>query len=465
MTNSLFITGSSGSIGSRLLEKLDHNHFDHIYCLSRKKDCLPNSIKGNGKFHSIRAGIYDSENYKSSLANCKTVIHLAAATGKAPQEEYFDINAKGVDFFVEKCKRVGVINFLHVSTIAVKYKAKSQYHYARSKEIGERVIQNSGLNYTIVRPTVVIGENSGSWESLKRLATTPIVPLFGNGKSQIQPIYIDDLIDCLLSIIEGGTFLNETYELGGPEQITYDSFLRKIHQAYYGKEPRVIRVPIKFLMRIISLFEKWFYSVLPLTSGQLSVFANDSVIDANGLFNKHAPGMKSINDMLGLIVGRHKEELRSTLLDRECHALMNYLLHMEPTTYVMSKYRQAHSRSADLRGYPLNRFDGFLMALAVRSPVMAKLVDTYTAIFFKASTFRKKAILMMAILENATPTYIYFEEQDASTILTVVLKLLQKGIVFLFTLLLSILLLVPIKTLFSLTSKSSPEAKTLWTES
>jgi NADH dehydrogenase len=233
-----------------------------------------------------------------------TVIHLAAVTGKAMPEEYFKVNAKGTQFLIEQCQKARVRNFLYISTIAVKYPDKSHYHYAQSKELGEDAVKNSGLNYTIVRPTIVIGQDSPVWNSLSRLTRLPVTPIFGDGTTRIQPIYLDDLVDCILSILYERIFANETLEIGGPEVITFKDFLSQIHFAYYGKQPRVVHIPLKPLMHILSILEKRFYSILPVSVGQLYAFGNDGTIQRNRISQRHTPCMKNVQDMLKLVTNK-----------------------------------------------------------------------------------------------------------------------------------------------------------------
>jgi len=301
--NSLFITGSSGFIGRSLLSKIDPTKYRHIYCLSRNVRTTAESPTHHKNVRFAEGSIYDYAIYAPYLASSGTVIHLAAATGKVGRDEYFTINAKGTQFFIDQCKQAGVQNFLYTSSIAVKFADKSRYYYAQSKELGEHAVRNSGLNYIIVRPTIVIGKDAAIWKSLSSLARAPITPIFGDGTTKIQPIYVGDLIDCLLSIVYENAFTNETFELGGPDEITFENFLRRIHYLSYGKEPWVIHIPLKLLTSVLSTLEKGLYSLLPVTAGQLSAFSHDGTIQMNRIVRRHLSQMKGVDEMLRLVIG------------------------------------------------------------------------------------------------------------------------------------------------------------------
>jgi NADH dehydrogenase len=297
---SLFITGFSGFIGSHLIRRINPRRYQKIYGLSRTQG---SPIKGVLKnFQLVKGSIGDPESYASYLSSCDTVIHLAAATGKAAPEAYFSINAEGTRRLVEQCRQAGVKNFLYVSTIAVKYLDKRRYFYAQSKEMGEQAVRESSLNYAIVRPTIVIGKEAAIWQALSGLGRRRILFMPGDGKTRIQPIYIEDLINCLLMIVNEKLFSNEVFELGGPEAITFERLLKQIHRAYHGKEPSVIHLPLKLLTQALAFIESRLTAALPISVGQLSAFNNDGTIEMNRLFRRAAPQMKSINGMLREVV-------------------------------------------------------------------------------------------------------------------------------------------------------------------
>lgn len=299
---SLFITGSTGFIGRRLVQRIDPVRYGRVYCLHKSPIVdLPSAFKRK-HVEVIQANILDPQSYTSYLGEADTVVHLAAITGKRRQEEYFSVNSEGTKVLVEQCKRAGVRRFLHISSITVKYPDKSHYYYALSKESAEFAVKQSGLAYTIVRPTIVIGSDSPTWKSLLKLVKLPIIPVFGNGSALIQPIYVDDLIDCLLSILAETQFEEETLELGGPEQVTFENFLTIIHRWYRGGEPRKIHVPLRPILSSLSVLEKSLYSMLPVTRGQLCAFANDGTIDVNHIFDRHRSQMKNIDEMISMVL-------------------------------------------------------------------------------------------------------------------------------------------------------------------
>jgi len=295
---SVFLTGATGFIGRHLLARLQERGHETIHCLIREGHDIAARSTSNGPVRYVRGDLFSTEAYGTHLTETDTVIHLAAVTGKADPKAYFRVNTEGTKSLLEQCKKAGVKNFLYASTIAVKYENKSRYLYAQSKERGEELVKQSGLNYCIVRPTIVLGPEAPAWENFSKLGQLPLLPVLGNGRTQIQPIYISDLVDCLLAILDEDRFRNEIFDLGGPEKTTIQDFLRTIHKKYRGKQPKIVHVPLAPLTAILSVMENVFYSILPINSGQLSAFRYDSLAESNRILNACAPKMKNVDAML-----------------------------------------------------------------------------------------------------------------------------------------------------------------------
>jgi len=130
-------------------------------------------------------------------------------------------------------------------------------------------------------------------------------------------------------------------------------------------------------------------------------------------------------------------------LDRECLAFSAYLIRQRPNEYVLAKYRDAHNASGIVELYESLFLDRLLVGVAAAHPIGAKLVDAYTAIFYKKSTVRRKWILLLAILESCAPTYKYFDVPDVGGRAWLATRLLWQGLGFILALTLSVVLFMP----------------------
>ena len=300
MAASLFITGATGFIGRRLLPRLNPEKYNPIFCLTR-------SDVSAGRFSQFKdarwvvGNLSDPASYEACLNDNTIVVHLAATTGKALQGEYFAVNADGTRRLVNACKQRGVQYFLHVSTIAVKYNDVSFYHYAESKRAAEEAVARGGLSYTIVRPTIVLAPDSPAWKSLSKLARLPYIPVLGDGTPQVQPIYVDDIADALLAVVEERSFHNEIYDMGGPNALTINALLQKLHDVYAASEARFLHIRPRLVLRAVSFAERFFSRLIPFNAGQLSFFLQDGTVERNELHTKRLRSMKDLDSILRIL--------------------------------------------------------------------------------------------------------------------------------------------------------------------
>ncbi|MCP4146886.1 MAG: NAD-dependent epimerase/dehydratase family protein, partial [bacterium] len=258
MKPNLFITGAGGFLGKSLLAKLDPSKYGKIFCLTRKAESirLPQWDSIPGHIEIIEGDLLDVSSYESFLKQSSCVIHMAAATGKADPKVYFKVNAYATMLLLDRCKNAGVEHFLFVSSIAVSFDNKFRYFYALSKEQAENYVISSGLKYTILRPTMIMGKGSPVFDGLAKLACLPVLPVFGDGKAPVQPIDVEDVAKTIRLIVDSNRFNNESLELGGPESLSIEEFMKKIAVARNKKEPAVFHLPLGLIVFFLSILER-----------------------------------------------------------------------------------------------------------------------------------------------------------------------------------------------------------------
>jgi len=298
MPNSVFLTGATGYLGRHLLGLIEGREFSHVACLVRNKPALPTGDRG---IETVVADISEAQWYMEPLSRCDTVIHLAAATGKLPKKEYFRVNEDGTRILAAACRDAGVKRFLHVSTIAVKFRDVRHYHYAISKRAAEGIVADSGMAWCIVRPTMIFGEGAPVLEGLTKLASAPVVPVFGDGRALVQPVFVGDLARMLLAIVRQGAFDGRILEAGGPQPMTIEELLAAIRRILIKKPARFAHLPARPCAAALALLEKFFLPVMPLTAGQLATFTNDGCAPENALGEQWGVRPRSVEEMLGLV--------------------------------------------------------------------------------------------------------------------------------------------------------------------
>ncbi len=213
---------------------------------NRKLVCLTRGNPADGWGGDVQfahGDLLDPRGYADALAGCDTVVHLAAATGKCSPDQYMQVNREGTRKLAEAARRIGIDRFVFVSTIAVAFRDASGYYYAQSKQQAEEEVIRSGLNWTIVRPTMILGRDAPVLQSLSKLASFPIVPVFGNGRVSVQPVFVNDVANCLATLLCRQGFDRQILEIGGPEVLEIEQLLQRIRRSLGKGQAPVWHLP------------------------------------------------------------------------------------------------------------------------------------------------------------------------------------------------------------------------------
>lgn len=296
-----FVTGGAGFLGSRVAGLLDDLDLDTTLLVRPTRSAEPDAGAAP-RAARHRGDLLDPASYRETLRGSQVVLHMAALTGKAGKRDHLAVNLAATETLLEECRQAGVERFVFVSTIAVKYPNVASYPYALAKQRAEQAVRDSGLAYTIVRPTIIVGRDSPNLAALRRLACLPVIPVLGSGKTLVQPIHVDDAARFLVEVLaDGDALAGQTLEAGGPEVLSIESLLRQIRNLARGRGGRAAHLPAGVVCAGLRLVEAVLGPrLLPVTAGQLAVFRYESTIAANQLHDRLRPSMKSVTEMLEL---------------------------------------------------------------------------------------------------------------------------------------------------------------------
>jgi len=286
MSRSILITGASGFLGRSLLEQVV-GIGDRVVCFGRTRPATTGIEFRQGSL--LQAG-----DCRRALEGCDTVLHLAAVTGKQKPEEYFRVNTEGTRVLLRAAKDAGVRAFLYVSSIAAKFKNRFPYPYAESKRKAEDLVRAGGLPWTIVRPTMIFGSGSPVQQGLKGLALLLVVPLVGDGRVPVQPVFVDDAARIIADLRAGG----QTIEIGGPEVLTMEQLLMRMRQAAGITNRRLMHLPLGPIAACLAAVEPLLRPLMPVTAGQLASFGNAGTAEPDPFVTARLASMRGIEAML-----------------------------------------------------------------------------------------------------------------------------------------------------------------------
>ncbi len=429
-----FLTGGSGFIGTALRAQLA----DTGQVLA---GVLRNPARADAGPGFVAGDLLAPDSYRDALAGADTVVHLAALTGKAPADVHRKVNAEGTRALIEASRQAGVRHFLHVSSIAAGYADKRHYPYAESKAEAEQLVRDSGIPFTILRPTVVLGPDSPIWATLKKVASLPVIPLPQDRQPvTMQPVLVDDVARAIAIVLEEGRFDGETLEIGGADPETFAHFLREVRRALKGKPAPVMTIPLGLPRALLAAIEPVARPVLPVTAGQLALFANDSTAAPSWLMDRLRPTMPNLSMLLGQLADSDRSEGaegghssapdQPAVLEREAHVFARYLTGNPAGPAALRHYvaaNRAHGLASDA-GLPIA--DRRALALARRGPALTRCVDAVCALLARRGALRRKLIIMAAILESQVPTNAVFEEPQSPGPVASLFQLAGHGIAF-----------------------------------
>lgn len=252
------ICGANGFIGENFC-KLFSEKYD-LVGLIRKR----NSDKGNENNTKIETRIVDYENVNTlidALEGVSVVIHLIGTAIQTPTETYQKTTLDVTKNILDACKKQNIPKFIYFSGLGTRKNNTNGYFISRF--LVEQMIQKSKLNYTIFRPSYIIGKHDLFTIRLIREMKQGMVRIYGSGNYRIQPIYVNDVTKMLDKIIQ----TNESegiFDLVGPKEMSFLDYLDMLD----------IHVKLKYKKEFINI-EKAFQDIMQSDNPLLSV---DSLI-------------------------------------------------------------------------------------------------------------------------------------------------------------------------------------------
>ena len=289
----ILVSGGSGFIGRRVVSRLaEGDNSLRVLARGQRRADLPAGVE------VVQGDVASGEGLSEAMSGAKNVIHLVAVIRESGGQTFEAAIRRGTERLVEAAKVAGVKKFVYVSAIGAQDNPK--YPYLHAKWAAERAVMLSGLKYTLLRPSIVFGEGDEFINALAGLVRyNPVVPVAGNGKTKFQPIWIEDLVTCIVACLDEDTHTGQTLEIGGPEHLTYDEIL-DIVKATLGKSRVKVHVPLA-LMRPLAQMMEWVLPKPPVTTEQLKMLALDNIAETDSVMKNFGIQPRRLADSLDYI--------------------------------------------------------------------------------------------------------------------------------------------------------------------
>jgi uncharacterized protein YbjT (DUF2867 family) len=272
-TGRIFITGGTGFVGGNIRAALG----------DRPLRLLVRSIAGVKNLESptvelVEGDVTKPETLHGVMDGCNTVIHLTAIIAEEGGVTFDQIIRQGSVNVIDEAKRSGVERFIDMSAMGAT--DNPQYPYLKAKWDAEQAVKRSEIPWTIFRPSVIFGPGDGFINVLANLVKkAPIIPVVGSGQSKFQPVSVKEVATAFVRAVDDPATAGETYELGGPDILTYEELLDIIAGRLGKKKPKV-HVPVGVMKTAVALSRPLPKALRPpVTEEQLRMLALDNCTD------------------------------------------------------------------------------------------------------------------------------------------------------------------------------------------
>jgi uncharacterized protein YbjT (DUF2867 family) len=246
----LLLTGATGLIGSSLLRRLIARG-EPVRCLVRDPRRLgPERVRVQ-----ITIGdLTDPRSLRQAMRGVRTVVHLAASHRDQPHATIEELAGVATWRLLRAAEHAGAGHFVFFSALGATPHHPSRLH--RAKALAERAVDEAALRTTTFAPSLVYAPGDRRLARLERLAWLPAVPLAGRGRARTQPIWAEDVADCVLAALDRGAEerSHARFELAGPDVLTHREVVEVALRAAHRRR-RLLPLPAPLLRPLLRGYE------------------------------------------------------------------------------------------------------------------------------------------------------------------------------------------------------------------
>ena len=294
------VFGGTGFVGRRVVRHLRESG-TRVRIVSRH----PRLGEDDG-IEQIAADAHDERSVEAAVAGADGVVNAISLYVEHRRDTFHSVHVETAAKIARTARRAGIRRFVHVSGISADTASPSPY--IRSRGEGEAAVQTAFPGAVIVRPAVMFASDDAFLTTILRLLRSlPAYPIFGDGRTMLQPVYVDDVAAAIAQILRQSQKPYPVYELAGPRVYSYEELLRTIARIA-GLRPVLIRMPFAFWGALAGVAEM--LPRPPLTRNQVELMQIDTTA------SESLPGFRalrisprSLEDELEAILKQNKPKV------------------------------------------------------------------------------------------------------------------------------------------------------------
>lgn len=229
----------------------------------------------------VKGSVLCPADLRRAMDGCDAVVHLVGIIGEVGDQTFERVHHEATLRVVEAAWACGVGRMVHMSALGTRPRALSRYH--QTKWAAEEVVRNSGLVWTVFRPSLIYGPGDGFVNLFAGMSRwSPVLPVVGRGRSLLQPVALDCVAQAFARSLGSAAASGATYDLCGPQRLTLPQILLIILEVT-GRRRWLVRIPrrMAWIQATVLelLFARFLNRVPPLSRDQILMLEEDNIGD------------------------------------------------------------------------------------------------------------------------------------------------------------------------------------------
>lgn len=277
------VFGGSGFLGRYVVRALAANgHRVRVAC--RRPD-LAGHLQplGNvGQIQLVQANLRYRWSIDRAVEGADVVVNLVAILAERGRQTFDSVQARGAGWVAEAAAAEGA-SMVQISAIGAD--DESSANYARTKAEGERLVREAVPDVIILRPSIMFGPEDDFFNRFAAMARlSPALPLIGGGHTKFQLVYVGDVAAAILRAVEGELEPGSTWELGGPEVLTFKECMERMLDTI-GRKRALVNLPFRIAKALSGVAQ--YAPGAPLTPDQVELLKSDNIVSEEAHQNGH----------------------------------------------------------------------------------------------------------------------------------------------------------------------------------
>lgn len=310
----VLVTGASGFVGSHIVPELIRGGWQ-VRALVRDDAAAEHVLNRlmpaqRGLVQACIGDILEPASLAEAMTGADAVVHLVAIPrDRSGGREMERVNVDGTRNVLDAAKAAGVGRIVHLGGLGTV--EDPRLRFATTKARGERLVRESGLGWTILKPSVLWGFGDGFFNQIAGLVrTSPIfLPIPGSGGSRFHPLAAADLARCVRLSLERPGTIGQAIEIGGPEIFSYREIVEEVMRGI-GQRRIIVPMPVP-LIRIVAGAAEAVRLPFPVSTDQLGQLRLDNVTSTDACMRAFGFEPRSMRGRLGYLKNSRRAQARA----------------------------------------------------------------------------------------------------------------------------------------------------------